>query len=185
MMLRILLICAFTLPTLANAEIYKWKDSDGKMRYSDVPPPSNIKQEPLYGKKSPKPTGQASPASTAPLAPVEGDINATIKKNKMATDKENAVGGKEKTEKPSLSKEDAAAKRAKDAEQLKKENEAKQAELKVKQENCKVAQSNLATYTNGGRIAKTNTNGEREYLGDAEISQNKADAEKDVAKYCD
>ena len=81
MMLRILLMCALVLPTLANAEIYKWKDSDGKMRYSDVPPPSNIKQEPLYGKKNPKPTGQASPASTAPLAPVEGDINATIKKN--------------------------------------------------------------------------------------------------------
>lgn len=51
MRLRILLLCVVLLPTLASAEIYKWKDKDGVVRYSDVPPPSNVKQEPLYGKK--------------------------------------------------------------------------------------------------------------------------------------
>ncbi|OIR00015.1 hypothetical protein GALL_178360 [mine drainage metagenome] len=184
MILRIILICAIALPSLANAEIYKWKDSDGKMRYSDVPPPSNIKQEPLYGKKIPKPTGRA------PLTAVDGDINANIKdinataaKDKAAMD--NAATSKNKAEKEPVSKEQAAAKRAADAEQQKKADEAKQAELKIKQENCKASKSNLATYTNGGRIAKTNENGEREYLSDADINQGKADAQKDVDKYCE
>ena len=39
------------LPMLANAEIYKWKDKDGTVRYTDTPPPSNIKQESIGGKK--------------------------------------------------------------------------------------------------------------------------------------
>ena len=182
MMLRLLLVCAIASPSLVNAEIYKWKDSDGKVRYSDVPPPSNIKQESLYGKKIPKPTG------LAPLAPVDGDINAQINHNattgkeKVAT--ENATG-KNKSDKEPLSKEEAAAKRAKDAEQQKKTDEAKQAESKLKQENCKAAKSNLATYGNGGRIAKTNEKGEREYMGNSDISQAKLDAQKDVEKYCD
>jgi len=170
MMLRILLICAIALPNLANAEIYKWKDSDGKMRYSDVPPPSNIKKESLYGKQLAKPTNQA------PLAPVPGDINASINKDK-------AVGNK--AEKAPLTREEAAAKRATDAEQQKKADEAKKTELKAKQDNCKAAKSNLATYTNGGRIARTNENGEREYLSDADISQGKSDAKKEVDKYCE
>lgn len=177
MKLRILLLCLLILPALASAEIYKWKDKDGRVRYSDVPPPSNIPQESLYGKKIPKPTG------LAPLAPVEGDATAAANRDKAATAK--AAADKSKVDKAPLSKEDAAAKRAKEAEQQKKADEAKQAELKLKEENCKAAKSNLATYTNGGRISKTNEKGERNYMGDADISKAKADAQQDVEKYCD
>ncbi|MDP1522723.1 MAG: DUF4124 domain-containing protein [Methylotenera sp.] len=189
MKLRILLLWtvllpALLLPTLASAEIYKWKDKNGVMRYSDVPPPSNIKQEALYGKKTSKETG------LAPLTPVEGDGTVEMNKAKASAVKAKAAtdtAGTEanKTDKAPLSKDEAAAKRAKDAEQQKKVDEAKQAELKIKQENCTVAKQNLATFTNGGRIAKTNEKGEKQYLGDADISQGKADAQRDVEKYCD
>ena len=193
MRLRILLLSLLMLPALASAEIYKWKDKDGKVRYSDVPPPSNVKQEALYGKKIPKPTG------LAPLTEVEGDATAAANKDKAVSGKDKAIADKALTDKnkasadksktPSdkapLSKEEAAAKRAKDAEQQKIADEAKQAELKLKEENCKASKSNLATYTNGGRIVKTNEKGEKEYLGDADISQGKADSQKDVEKYCD
>lgn len=193
MKLRILLLCLLMLPALASAEIYKWKDKDGKVRYSDVPPPSNVKQEALYGKKIPKPTG------LAPLSEVEGDATAAANKDKAASGKDKAIADKapadknkapaDKSKAPSdkapLSKDEAAAKRAKDAEQQKKADEAKQAELKLREDNCKSSKSNLATYTNGGRIVKTNEKGEREYLGDADISQGKADSQKDVEKYCD
>src|SRR5450830_1523875 len=196
MKLRILLLSLLMLPALASAEIYKWKDKDGSVRYSDVPPPSNVKQEALYGKKIPKPTG------LAPLTEVEGDATAAANRDKAASGKDKAIvdkalADKNKTptdkskvdkapsDKAPLSKEEAAAKRAKDAEQQKKADEAKQAELKLREENCKSSKSNLATYTNGGRIVKTNEKGEREYLGDADISQAKADSQKDVEKYCD
>lgn len=186
-MLRILLLSVLLVPMLGQAEIYKWKDSDGKTRYSDVPPPSNVQQEPLYGKKLPKPA--SAKGALPPLAPVEGDIGAVINKNKTEAAKA-AVGekvpvDKNKTDKTPLTKEEAAAKRAKDAEQQKKAEEAKQAELKFKQDSCKAARANLAMYNNGGRIAKTNEQGEREYLSDADISQAKADTQKDVEKYCE
>ncbi|MDP2071772.1 DUF4124 domain-containing protein [Methylotenera sp.] len=178
-MLRILLVSTILLPTLllstaVLAEIYKWKDKNGVVRYSDVPPPSNVKLEDMHGKKSPKPTG------LAPLTAVEGD--GTVEMNKA---KASAAKSKADADKTPLSKDEAAAKRAKDAEQQKKADEAKQAELKIKQENCTVAKQNLATFTNGGRIAKTNEKGEKQYLGDADISQGKADAQRDVEKYCD
>ena len=41
-------------PLLAQAEIYKWKDKDGSIRYTDTPPPSNIKQEAIGSKKATK-----------------------------------------------------------------------------------------------------------------------------------
>jgi len=184
MKLRILLLWTVLLPalllsTLASAEIYKWKDKNGVMRYSDVPPPSNVKQEALYGKKTPKETG------LAPLTPVEGDGTVEMNKAKASADKAKPGTEANKTDKAPLSKDEAAAKRAKDAEQQKKADEAKQAELKIKQENCTAAKQNLATFTNGGRIAKTNEKGEKQFLGDADISQGKADAQSDVNKYCD
>jgi len=189
MKLRILLLCLLILPALAGAEIYKWKDKDGKVRYSDVPPPSNIKQESLYGKKIPKPTG------LAPLTAVEGDATAAANKDKAATANEKPVTDKAASDKVPPSKEDVAAKRAKDAEEAatkrakeaesKKVEEAKQAELKLKQENCKAAQANLKTHSDGGRLVKTNEKGEREYLSDADLEKGKADSQKDIEKYCD
>lgn len=169
MMVRLLLLCVVMLPAFADAEIYKWKDKDGSVRYSDVPPPSNIKQEQLVGKKIPKSTGQP------PLAPVEGDATAAMNKDKAVTAKEASP----------LSKEEAAIKRAKDADAQKKAEEIKQADLKIRQENCKAAKSNLATFKNGGRISITDEKGERQYLGDEEIAKGKVDAERDIEKYCD
>jgi hypothetical protein len=191
MSLRILLLSIIFLPMLASAEIYKWKDSNGTIRYSDVPPLSNIKQESLYGKKNAKPSGQT------PLAPVEGDMTAAINRDKAASlakdkvpsDKANIdktkADGKAKGEKTQANKEDAAQKRAQDAEKQKQADEQKKAELENKQANCTAAKQNLATFTNGGRIAKTDENGKKEYLGDADISKGKADAQNDVEKYCE
>ena len=82
MKLRIFLLCIIMLPSLATAEIYKWKDKDGVVRYSDVPPPSSVQQESMYGKKVPKPTG------LKPLAEVEGDATVEMNKIKAATGKE-------------------------------------------------------------------------------------------------
>lgn len=146
-----------------QAEIYKWKDSDGRIRYSDVPPPSNVPQETLRGKKIPK----AALNPQAPLSPVNGNITEALQRqNKMAN------------------KEEEAAKRAQDAEAQKKEEEAKQAELKLKEENCRIAKSNLRTYSDGGRIMRTNAQGEREYLSDKEIDSGLANARNEFEKYC-
>lgn len=171
MKLRIILVCLMVLPLAVNAEIYKWKGKDGKVRYSDVPPPSNMQTESLYGKKIPRPTGQP------PLAPIEGDATVAANKQKEM----DKAGGKEVVP---LTKEEEAAKRAKDAEEKKKAAYAKAEELKIKQENCKTAQNQLTTYSVGGRISRINEKGEREYLSDADIATAKGTAQVDVEKYC-
>ena len=155
-------------PLLAQAEIYKWKDKDGTTRYSDVPPPSNIKNESI-GKKIPK-----APAATA-VAPVGNGSSPVANAGSTATPKDGVP----------LSKEDAAAKRAQEAEAQKKADEVKQAELKFRQESCAAARNNLRMYSNGGRIMTTDEKGERRYLGDDEIGKGKADAQQAVEKFCD
>lgn len=165
MKLGSLLLAAALFPTLvtsvAHAEIYKWKDKDGSIRYSDVPPPSNIKNESITRK---------IPKSAAPQAET-----SAAGKNAPAKPKDA----------PPLSKEELAAKNAKEAEAKKKAEAEKQAELKYRQESCAIARKNLATYNLGGRLATTDEKGERRYLGDDEISKGKADAQRDVEKFCD
>ena len=53
-----------------------------------------------------------------------------------------------------------------------------------KQENCRNAQERLAQYGIGGRVARYNAQGERYYLDDAQIEQEKARAGTDVSKFC-
>ena len=163
MKLGLLLVLIALIPAAANAEIYKWKDKDGTVRYSDTPPPSNIKIEPI-GRKIPKSSSQS------PAASVESGTGVVV----TSTPDSAAPPGKD----------EAAAKRAKDAEAQKKAEASRQVELKIKQENCAVARKNLATYSNGGRITTTDENGERTYLGDDDIARGKADSQRDVEKYC-
>ena len=164
-LLVLALIGAAMAPALAQAEIYKWKDKNGITRYSDVPPPSNIKNESI-GKKTSK-----APAAPAVAPTGNGAAPAT-----------NAGG----TVTPAApSKEEAAAKRAQEAEAQKKADEIKKAELKYRQESCVAARNNLRMYSNGGRIMTTDENGERRYLGDDDISKGKADAQQAVDKFCD
>lgn len=154
--------------SLAHAEIYKWKDKDGSIRYSDVPPPSNIKNESLT-RKIPK---SGVPAATAPQA-------------EAAASGKNAPVNAAAKDVPPLSKEELAARNAKEAEAKKKAEAEKQAELKYRQESCAAARKNLAAYNLGGRLATTDEKGERRYLGDDEISKGKAEAQRDVEKFCD
>jgi Skp family chaperone for outer membrane proteins len=148
----------------SHAEIYKWKDKDGKTRYSDTPPPSNIKQEAIGSKKAVQPTGQA------PLAPVESAQETPVKL------KDNV---------PPPNTEDAAAqKRQRDAEMDKKNKQEKELEAKRKAENCSGAKANLETYTQGGRVYKMNERGEREYMDEKDFKAGKEKAQQEISENC-
>lgn len=156
-----ILCCGLMLlmPVLSHGEIYKWKDKDGSVRYSDIPPPSNIKNEPMLGNKISKPAAPvAAPSETQTKGEAAGNTPST--------------------------KDDAATKRAKDADAQKKIDEAKQAELKFRQESCAAAKRNHAMYSLGGRIVTTDAQGERRFLGDEEIAKGKVEAAQAMEKYC-
>ena len=165
-------VCALllALPLLASAEIYKWKDKNGVMRYTDTQPPSNVKLESIDGKRANKPSTQL------PLAPVvKTDVAATGKRD---------VKAKDYAEKAENAEEAAAKLRQKNAESEKNNKKEKEAQDKLSEENCKAAKSNLASYNQGGRIYKMNEKGEREYLNDAGLKAGADKAQKDAAQYC-
>ncbi len=65
-----------------------------------------------------------------------------------------------------------------------KESEQKSAEAQRKAENCRNARERLTQYEIGGRQSRINEKGERYYLEDAQIEQEKARARSDVAQSC-
>jgi len=154
------------LPLYAGAEVYKWKDKNGVVRYSDTPPPSNIKQELIGRKKAVKPTNQA------PLAPVNNGNAAAV-----------PVVAKPTTEGPSA-EDEAAEQRQRNAEIEKKNKEEKEKQDKVKAENCNIAKGNMANYKRGGRITRTNENGEREYIDDKGRVEGMERAQQDIDENC-
>jgi hypothetical protein len=149
--------------SLSHAEIYKWKDKNGAIRYTDTPPPSNIKQEAIGKKKAVQPIGQE------PSTPAEAAKSAIAKE----------------APKESMNKEDEAAKqRQRNAEAEKRNKQENEAEAKRKVENCKAAKANFETYSQGGRAYKMNEKGEREYMGDNDLQEGKAQAQREIDENC-
>lgn len=157
------------LPTLSQADIYKWKDKEGNTRYSDTPPPSNIKLENIGTKKAIKPTGKEPLSVVGETAPPAAP--APTKQVVFETPPQN-------------SQDTAAELRQRTAETEKNNKKEKEAQAKLKAENCKAARANLASYAQGGRVYKMNDKGEREYLDDAGLKQGADKARGEVAQYC-
>ena len=165
-----LLLAALALSAvsgLSQAEVYKWKDKDGKIRYTDMPPPSNIKQEAIGRKKAVNPTGKA------PLSPVENTATAAV------------PAAMPKDIEPSRSADDVAAEqRQRNAEAEKNNKKEKEAEAKRKAENCSAAKANMQTYTQGGRVYKMNEKGEREYLDEKGFAEGREKAQQEINENC-
>lgn len=171
----LMVICALVWVLPATAEIYKWRDKDGSIRYTDTPPPGYAKQEPIGGKPIAKPTGKpplspAAATAATPGKPAEASQPAAVADGKAEAEVESAI--------------DAAEQRRRNAEVEKKNKQEKEAQAKLKAENCKAAQANMETYKQGGRVYRTNEKGEREYMDDADLKQGMAKAQDEINEYC-
>ena len=142
---------------IARAEVYKWRDASGVVRYSDIPPASNIPYETLRGgrKATHPPAANVAPAPGEPANP------------------------------PGPPPDDAALRRQQEAEQEKIQQQNKEAQDQTRQQNCSTARVNLQKFKVGGRIMTMDANGERRYLSDTEIAQGLEQAQQDVAEFCD
>jgi hypothetical protein len=162
-----IVLAACLLPALpAGAQMYKWTDADGKVHYSDQPPPDSAKQSSTLAKPRP-----AAPAA-APATPAEGKPDAASKPDTAS--KPRSVAEQEmEFRKRRLEKAEADAKRQKEAEQA-----------KEKQRNCEVAKQRVAQLQAGGRITKSAPNGEHVFMEDAEIARELVDARKTADSWC-
>ncbi|MEX0958412.1 MAG: DUF4124 domain-containing protein [Burkholderiales bacterium] len=139
----------------ASADVYRWVDKDGRVHYSDQPPPPGARQEKeLQG--APRAPG-APPAE----AKAESDAPPTLQERE-AEFRRRQVEQTEKAAQEQRAQEEAA----------------------TRQRNCEQARNQLAALRSGQRVARFNEQGEREYLGDEQIAQEVIRAEKAVSDWC-
>lgn len=150
---------------------WKWRDRSGHTQYSDMPPPPNtpepdILQRPNGRASTPgRPAGvlttTTAPAS-APSSPSAPPLSAA-----RASDPELEARRRQ------ADQEAAAKKRADDARQA-----------AARAENCARAQETKRTVDSGIRITRTNLQGEREYLSDADRAAEARRAQQVIASDC-
>lgn len=136
------------LATPAIAQ-WKWRGSDGRVQYSDRPPPAGVAEKDILQKPpgaqrvvAVAPSIVASAASAAPL-PSGRASDPQLEAKKKQQDQEEA------------------AKRRAEEEKI----------AKAKADNCARAKAYQRTLDDGIRIARTNEKGEREILDDAARAQ--------------
>jgi hypothetical protein len=155
--LSLLLAALSGLPAAAQAELYRWVDAEGRVHYTDTPPPPNArKSEELQRPRRAAPDAQPAPAA-------DGDA-----------------------QQPRTPAEQEAAFRKRQLERAEKqaEQERAQKEAETKKRNCESARARLAGLQAGGRITRYNAQGELEYLSDQEIQGSIGGAEQSVREWC-
>jgi Domain of unknown function (DUF4124) len=155
--IRILIAIAFLLAAAtAGAQMYRWVDKDGKVRYGDTPPPgaktSSVKAPPLGGVAPATATKDAKDAKKGPLTPAEQEQEYRKRQDE-------AKKASEKTEK---------------------DNQAQAA----KNDACERAREYMQTLESGQRIQRTNASGERYYLDEGQVAQESAKAQQTIQQAC-
>lgn len=172
-LIKVLILAAtggfWLVPGPAGAEMYKWTDADGKVHFSDQPPPASIKN--LTTIKRGKPAGNPPPAAS------ESDSDSV--KPDPAAEKAKAAAPKTYVEKEMEFKKRQVEKAEREAAEKKKNDEAE-----AKKRNCDQSRAQLKSLQAGGRITQANAQGETEVLNDAQIAKEIERAKKSVADWC-
>jgi hypothetical protein len=157
--MRRLLTLALLLAALpAQAVLYKWVDQNGKVHYSDQPPPDSAKQSNVMN--------VPRPATSAP-APAGETANTAPKGPKSAAEQEMEF------RKRRLEAAEAEAKQQKDAQAA-----------DEKKRNCSQATNRVTALEAGGRISKYGPNGETIYLSDDQIASELSEARRIADSWC-
>lgn len=143
---------------------HQWRDTQGRMVFSDQPPPAAVSADRIV--RSAAPTVAApTAAGTAALAPLKAAAAAAAL--------------------PSLSDRDLAWRKrmAESEEQEKKAAEATSRKLALVQA-CDDIKGTIRSLESGQRVTRVTASGEREFIADAERLQRLAAARKSAGERC-
>lgn len=150
---------ALALPCAAQ---WKWRDAQGRVQYSDRPPPNDVRDRDILTRPAAVPTAQRpAQAGSAASGATTGAASAP-------------------TSDPAIEARKRQAEAAQD--QGKRDEEARVARQKV--ENCARAKEYARTVESGQRITRTNEKGEREFLDDAQRARESTRAREIIASDC-
>jgi hypothetical protein len=152
----VLLTAGLCLPAAAQ---WKWRDSQGRITVSDLPPPREIPAKDILSR--PEPASVRAPvvpasAASAPAVAVKPPVDKDLQARRQAAEQEQAARAKAQNEQ-------VAAQKA---------------------ENCKRARAHLAALDSGQRIARYNEKGEREVLDDKGRADETQRAREVIAADC-
>lgn len=153
---------ALLTPPLAAQTQWKWRDANGRIQYSDRPPPLSVPDQAILG----RPSGGSTGASQAPVAAASSAASAPAA-SASAIDPALA-------EKRRQAEAAEAAKRKADEDRL----------TRQRQENCLRAREYLRTLESGIRITRSNAQGDREFLDDAQRQREVARAREVIGSDC-
>jgi Domain of unknown function (DUF4124) len=156
---RIFMALAILLATATvTAQVYKWIDKDGRVQYTDTPPPASAtKTEAKKLAAPPSPTaGSTSSAASAAAAPAK-----SLQERSKEFDK----------------------RRTETAEKAKKDEETEKV-AKQNQERCKEANRYLSSLESGAPLVRNNDKGERTIMTDAERASETARAKAAATESC-
>lgn len=139
------LLCGAMLLSLAPAAQaqWKWRDADGRVQYSDRPPPGHVAEKDILARPSSSALRAMSAPAAAASTPASSPASAAASA-KSASD---------------------AAKAEKAEKERKAADDKRRAEINA--ENCRHAQEQLRMLDSGVRVSQVNDKGERVALDDA------------------
>lgn len=151
------MVCVLTLPAHAQ---WKWRDKDGRVTASDLPPPrevldKDIIQRPPEVRRVPAAPAASASATGLPAGP-KGPLEREVEARKLAAEQQQAAKAKA------------------DEERLRTQ----------RAENCRRARSHLAALDSGQRIARVNDKGEREVIDDRARVDEQRQAREVIASDC-
>ena len=161
-----LLVVAFLAASSAHAQVHKCVDAAGKIIYTQDPCPANTKSGTMSRNVLSAPA--ASPAASPADSPAD----------------KAAAAAKSTAPKTAAEQEQAFRQRQQEQAKASKQAQQKSAEAQAKELNCRNARERLVQYDIGGRLSRITAQGERYYMDDAQIEQEKSRARADMARAC-
>ena len=164
----LLALAAFAAATPASAQ-FKWRDSNGRIVYSDQPPPPSVPPSAIL--RAPGSAAAASDAAAAPAA--RGDAPAAA-----------APAGERAAPLTAADREmEFRKRRLERAEAEKKASEA-QARAQQAATACEESRGEVRTLESGMRVASVDARGERVVADDAERTRRLESARRAVREFC-
>ena len=149
-------LAIFLATATVAAQVFKWIDKDGKVNFSDTPPPAEAVKGEAKKMVIPAASGTATTAATTPAATAKSLADRAKESDKKK------IELAEKTKKDEVAEKDA------------KQNE----------ERCKDAKRYISTLESGTPLKQSNDAGERVFMSDAERSSETARAKAAAADAC-
>ena len=169
-------LASLTLASHALAQVYTWKDANGRVQFSDQPPP-NADIKPTKPPAGPKYAPAVAAPNTKTNAPSAQSAGVAQSDPKAAPATQS--GPKNWQAKDLEYKQRRAA-------ELEAENKRKQEEAKAEEKKryCEGLRNNVAMFERGGRVTNTNAQGERSFMDDSQMKQEAERARGQLTRDC-